>query len=64
MSNNSEEQITKNVLNSMTRTLDPRLKQVMSSLISHIHTFFREVELIFLHVIVRHFETLKGDGYS
>src|SRR5712691_1918837 len=45
MSNNSEEQITQNVLDSMTRTLDPRLKQVMSSLISHLHTFIREVEL-------------------
>jgi protocatechuate 3,4-dioxygenase beta subunit len=45
MSNNSEEQITQNVLDSMTHTLDPRLKQVMSSLISHIHAFIREVEL-------------------
>jgi catechol 1,2-dioxygenase len=45
MSNNSEEQITKNVLDSMAHTLDPRLKQVMSSLISHIHSFIREVEL-------------------
>ncbi len=45
MSNNSEEQITQNVLDSITHTLDPRLKQVMSSLISHIHAFIREVEL-------------------
>jgi hydroxyquinol 1,2-dioxygenase len=45
MSNNSEEQITQNVLDSMTQTPDPRLKQVMSSLISHIHAFIREVEL-------------------
>jgi len=45
MSNNSEEQITQNVLDSMTHTLDPRLKQVMSSLISHIHAFICEVEL-------------------
>ena len=45
MSNNSEEQITQNVLDSMAHTLDPRLKQVMSSLISHIHAFIREVEL-------------------
>src|SRR5215831_13263644 len=45
MSNNSEEQITQNVLDSMAHASDPRLKQVMSSLISHIHTFIREVEL-------------------
>ncbi len=45
MSNNSEEQITQNVLDSMAHTLDPRLKQVMFSLVSHIHTFIREVEL-------------------
>jgi len=45
MSNNSEEQITQNVLDSMAHTPDPRLKQVMSSLVSHIHAFMREVEL-------------------
>jgi len=45
MSNNSEEQITQNVLDSMVQAPDPRLKQVMSSLVSHIHTFMREVEL-------------------
>ena len=45
MSNNSEEQITQNVLDSMAQAPNPRLKQVMSSLVSHIHTFLREVEL-------------------
>ena len=45
MSNNSEEQITHNVLDSMAHTADPRLKQVMSSLVFHLHTFMREVEL-------------------
>ena len=45
MSNNSEEQITQNVLDSMAQTPNPRLKQVMTSLIIHLHTFFREVEL-------------------
>ena len=45
MSNNSEEQITQNVLDSMAHTPDPRLKQVMSSLISHLHAFIREVDL-------------------
>src|SRR5258708_10486183 len=45
MSNNTEEQITQNVLDRMARTRSPRLKQVMSSLISHLHAFIREVEL-------------------
>jgi hydroxyquinol 1,2-dioxygenase len=45
MSNNSEEQITHNVLDSMAHAPNPRLQQVMSSLVSHLHTFIREVEL-------------------
>ena len=45
MSNNTEEQITQNVLDSIAQTPNPRLKQVMSSLVSHLHAFIREVEL-------------------
>ena len=45
MSNNTEEKITQNVLDSMVQAPDPRLKKVMTSLISHLHTFIREVEL-------------------
>jgi protocatechuate 3,4-dioxygenase beta subunit len=45
MSNNTEEQITQNVLNSMAQAPNPRLKRVMNSLISHLHDFIREVEL-------------------
>ena len=45
MSNNTEEQITHNVLDTMEHTPDPRLKMVMTSLISHLHAFIREVEL-------------------
>src|SRR5205085_10393273 len=45
MSNNTEEQITQNVLDTMVNTPNPRLKTVMSSLISHLHAFIREVEL-------------------
>jgi catechol 1,2-dioxygenase len=45
MSNNTEEQITQNVLNSMANTPDPRLKRVMDSLITHLHDFIRDVEL-------------------
>ena len=44
MSNNTEEQITRNVLDSIANTSNPRLKAVMSSLISHLHAFIREVE--------------------
>ncbi|GAC1377077.1 MAG: intradiol ring-cleavage dioxygenase [Ktedonobacteraceae bacterium] len=45
MSNNTEEQITKNVLQSMTQTPDPRLKTVIATLITHIHAAIREVGL-------------------
>ena len=45
MSNNTEEQITQNVLNSMEQTPNPRLKRVMDSLIVHLHDFIRDVEL-------------------
>jgi protocatechuate 3,4-dioxygenase beta subunit len=44
MSNNTEEQITQNVIDSMANTVNPRLKSVMDSLITHLHTFIREVE--------------------
>jgi catechol 1,2-dioxygenase len=44
MSNNTEEQITQNVLDSMAHAPNPRLKAVMSSLITHLHAFIREVE--------------------
>jgi protocatechuate 3,4-dioxygenase beta subunit len=43
--NNSEDQITQHVLDSMAQTPDPRLQRVMTSLISHLHAFIREVEL-------------------
>jgi protocatechuate 3,4-dioxygenase beta subunit len=45
MSNNTEERITQNVLDSMAQAPNPRLKKVMNSLISHLHDFIREVEL-------------------
>ncbi len=45
MSNNTEEQITQNVLESMASAPNPRLKAVMTSLIKHVHDFIREVEL-------------------
>jgi catechol 1,2-dioxygenase len=44
MSNNTEDQITQNVIDSMADTANPRLKAVMTSLISHLHAFIREVE--------------------
>ena len=45
MSENTEEQITQNVLDSMAQTPNPRLKAVMTKLICHLHAFVREVEL-------------------
>jgi protocatechuate 3,4-dioxygenase beta subunit len=45
VSDNTEEQITRNVLDSMAQTPNPRLKAVMTSLIRHLHAFIREVEL-------------------
>ena len=45
MSNNTEKQITQNVLDTMVNTPDARLKTVMTSLILHLHAFIREVEL-------------------
>ena len=45
MSNNTEEQITQNVLASIANTPNPRLKAVMTSLIEHLHNFIRDVEL-------------------
>lgn len=44
MSNNTEQQITQNVLASMAEAPNPRLKAVMTSLVSHLHAFIREVE--------------------
>lgn len=45
MSNNTEEHITQNVLDSIANTANPRLKQIMTSLISHLHACIREVDL-------------------
>jgi protocatechuate 3,4-dioxygenase beta subunit len=45
MVDNSEQRITQNVLQSMAAETDPRLRQVMTSLITHLHDFIREVEL-------------------
>ena len=45
MSDNTEEQMTRNVLESIAHTPNPRLKAVMTSLIQHLHAFIREVDL-------------------
>lgn len=44
MSDNTEQQITRNVLESMAQAPDPRLHAVMQSFITHLHAFIREVE--------------------
>jgi catechol 1,2-dioxygenase len=45
LSNNTEEQITQNVLGSLANTPNARLKTVMTHLVQHLHAFVREVEL-------------------
>lgn len=45
MSDNTEQHITANVLRSLEQTPDPRLKAVLTSLITHLHAFIREVDL-------------------
>ena len=45
MRNIDQHTITEAVLQSLAATPDPRLKQVMSSLITHLHDFVREVKL-------------------
>ncbi|HEY1350928.1 MAG TPA: intradiol ring-cleavage dioxygenase [Ktedonobacteraceae bacterium] len=42
-SNTSDDRLTQNVLNSLAQTPDPRLCQVMTSLISHLHAFICEI---------------------
>lgn len=41
----TEAQITESVLRSLEQTPNPRLKAIMTSLITHLHAFIREVEL-------------------
>jgi protocatechuate 3,4-dioxygenase beta subunit len=45
MSDNPEEQITQKVLASLAQTSNPRLKEVLISLIQHLHAFISEVHL-------------------
>lgn len=45
MTDNSERQITANVLTSMEGAANPRLRQVMRSLVTHLHAFVQDVEL-------------------
>ena len=45
MSDHAGAAITERVLSSLAGTVDPRLRQVMTSLVTHLHAFIREVEL-------------------
>src|SRR6185295_126084 len=44
MSDNSEDRITETVLKSFASTPNPRLHLLMTSLVTHLHAFIREVE--------------------
>lgn len=41
----SEQEVTEAALGVMQRTADPRLKEIMTALVSHLHAFVREVRL-------------------
>jgi hydroxyquinol 1,2-dioxygenase len=43
--NTTENEITNEVLQRFAQTPDPRLRQIMVSLIGHLHTFVKEVNL-------------------
>jgi hydroxyquinol 1,2-dioxygenase len=45
MRNLTEQNITEAVLNTFAGTPNPRLKEIVTSLVKHIHAFAREVEL-------------------
>lgn len=45
MRNMTEEELTKIVLDGYSRTTNPRLREIMMSLIKHLHGFVREVQL-------------------
>ena len=43
--NKTEDYITAEALQRFSQTPDPRLRQIMLSLVRHLHAFVREVEL-------------------
>ena len=45
MRNLNQDNITQAVIASFANTTDPRLKQIMTSLVQHLHAFVREVKL-------------------
>ena len=45
MSESGQEKLTQNVLAAFAGTPDPRLRQLMTSLVKHVHAFAREVDL-------------------
>jgi hydroxyquinol 1,2-dioxygenase len=45
MSDYNQERLTQDVLDAFAGTPDPRLRELMSALVKHIHAFAREVDL-------------------
>ncbi len=41
----TENELTEEVIASFSKTTDPRLKEIMQSLVKHIHSFAKEVRL-------------------
>src|ERR1700747_2841177 len=59
--NKTEDDITAEALQRFSRTPDPRLRQIMLSLVQHLHTFVKEVELTEAEWF-QEIETLTGAG--
>ena len=45
MSEYNQEKLTQDVLDAFADTPDPRLRQLMTALVKHLHAFAREVDL-------------------
>ena len=45
MSEYNQERLTQDVVDAFARTPDPRLREIMTALVRHVHAFAREVDL-------------------
>ena len=45
MSEYNQEQLTQDVVDAFAKTPDPRLREMMTALVKHVHAFAREVDL-------------------
>ena len=45
MSEYNQERLTQDVVDAFAKTPDPRLREIMTALVKHVHAFAREVDL-------------------